>query len=42
MEDHAVRALFGWALRLRFAERPFQDFVGKIGHRAALSFGFMV
>jgi hypothetical protein len=42
MEDHAIRAVFGWALRLRFAQRRFQDFVGEIGHRTALSFGFMV
>ena len=42
MEDHAVRAVFGGALGLRFLERPFQNFIGEIGHRAALSFGLMV
>jgi len=42
MEYHAVRAVLGWALRLRIAERPFQDFVGEIGHWAALSFGFVI
>jgi hypothetical protein len=42
MEDHAVRAGFGWTLRLRFVECPFQNLVGENGHRTALSFGFMV
>ena len=42
MEDHAVRAVFGRALRLRFAQRRVQNFVGEIGHRAALSFGLVI
>jgi hypothetical protein len=42
MEDHAVRAVLGWGLRLRFAQRRFQNLVGQIGHRAALAFGFMI
>jgi len=42
MEDHALGAMIGWALRLRFVERPFQDFVGESGHRAALSFGLVI
>jgi hypothetical protein len=40
MEDHAIRAVLGWVLR--FTQRRFQNFVGEIGHRTALSFGFMV
>jgi hypothetical protein len=42
MEDHAVRALVGWVLQLRFSERPFQNVVSEIGHRAALSFGLVI
>jgi hypothetical protein len=42
MEDHAVRAVFGGALRLRLVERPLQNVVGQIGHRAALSFGLEI
>ena len=42
MEDHAIRALFDWALRFQFAERPFQDFVGENRHRTALSFGLEI
>jgi hypothetical protein len=42
MEDHAFRAVFDWALRFRFLERPLQNVVGQIGHRAALSFGLEI
>ena len=42
MEDHGLRAVLGWALRFHFMQRGFENIVGDIGHRTALSFGFMV
>ena len=42
MEDHALRAVSGGALRFHLAQRRFLDVVGEIGHRTALSFGLVI